>query len=269
MSAYKILYVNQEITPYVDDTYISTIGRFLPQSVQESGIDIRTFMTRYGLVSERRNQLHEVIRLSGQNIIIKDNDHPLIIKVASIPSVRMQTYFIDNENYFHRKSILCDPKTGKYHPDNDERAIFFAKGVLETVKNLGWSPDIIHCNGWISCLIPLYVKKVYMDNPLFALSKVVYSIYNDNFPKELNRSFTAKLKSTNVPAKDAALYKSASFESTTKLAVDFSDAVVIGHDEVLPELKDYVFDSGKLHMVHPQEDFISDYVALYEKVLED
>lgn len=268
MPTYKILYVNQEITPYVEDTYISTIGRFLPQSVQESGIDIRTFMPRYGLVSERRNQLHEVIRLSGQNIIIRDNDHPLIIKVASIPSVRMQTYFIDNENYFHRKSILSDPKTGKFHADNDERAIFFAKGVLETVKNLGWSPDIIHCNGWLSCLLPLYVKKVYMDNPLFAFSKVIYSVYNDHFPRELNRSFVPKLKSTNVPAKEAALYKKATFASSTKLAIDYSDAVVIGHEEVLPEIKDYVFSSGKLHMVHPQEDFVPDYVALYEKILE-
>ncbi len=267
MATYKILYVNQEISPYVDDTYISTIGRFLPQSVQESGIDIRTFMPRYGLVSERRNQLHEVIRLSGQNIIIKDNDHPLIIKVASIPSVRMQTYFIDNENYFHRKSLLCD-KSGKFFADNDERAIFFAKGVLETVKNLGWSPDIIHCNGWISCLVPLYVKKVYMDNPLFALTKVIYSVYNDDFPKELNRSFVTKLKSTNVPTKEASLYKSADYLSTTRLAIGYSDAAVIGHEDVRPEIKDYISDSGKVYMVHPQEDFVSDYIALYEKVLE-
>ena len=268
MPAYKILYVNQEITPYVEDTYLSTIGRFLPQSVQENGIDIRTFMPRYGLVSERRNQLHEVIRLSGQNIIIKDNDHPLIIKVASIPSVRMQTYFIDNEDYFYRKSILSDPKTGKFHADNDERIIFFAKGVLETVKNLGWSPDIIHCNGWISCLIPLYVKKVYMDNPLFAFSKVIYSVYNDAFQKDLNRSFATKLRSTNVPVKDATLYKGSNYLSTTKLAIDYSDAAVIAHEEVLPELKDYIYESGKLHMVHPQEDFVPDYIALYERILE-
>lgn len=267
MSAYKILYVNQEILPYVDDTYISTIGRFLPQSMQESGVDIRTFMPRYGLVSERRNQLHEVIRLSGQNIIIKDNDHPLIIKVASIPSVRMQTYFIDNDDYFRRKGILCD-KAGKYFSDNDERAIFFAKGVLETVKNLGWSPDIIHCNGWISCLVPLYVKKVYMDNPLFTLSKVVYSVYNDGFPKNLDRSFATKLKTTKVPPKEAVLYKSASFLSTTKLAVDYSDAIVLGHEAVLPEIKMHIADSGKINMVHSQEDFVSDYIALYEKVLE-
>ena len=267
MSAYKILYVNQEITPYTEDTYISTIGRFLPQNIQDTGIDIRTFMPRYGLVSERRNQLHEVIRLSGQNIIIKDNDHPLIIKVASIPSVRMQTYFIDNEDYFKRKSILGD-KTSPFFSDNDERAIFFAKGVLETVKNLGWSPDIIHCNGWLSCLIPLYVKTVYAENPLFALSKVVYSVYNDTFTKKLNRSMVSKLKSTSVPNKEAALYKGADFLSTTKLAIDMSDAAVIGHEEVLPEIKDYIFDSGKLYMVHPQEDFISDYIALYEKLLD-
>lgn len=267
MSTHKILFVNQEITPYVEETCISKIGRYLPQAIQERGIDIRTFMPRYGLVSERKNQLHEVIRLSGQNIIIKDTDHPLIIKVASIQSVRMQTYFIDNELFFHRKFILHD-KNNNCFADNDERAIFFAKGVLETVKNLGWSPEIIHCHGWISCLIPLYIKTVYMDNPLFANSKVIYSVYNESFDRKLNRGLTNKLKSTAVPTKDAAKYKEATFESTTKLAIDYSDAVVLGQEEVSEDIKSYMFESDKITFLHPQDNFGSDYISLYEHVLE-
>ena len=163
---------------------------------------------------------------------------------------------------------MLGDKSSPFFSDNDERAIFFAKGVLETVKNLGWSPDIIHCNGWISCLIPLYVKTLYAENPLFALSKVVYSVYNDIFTKTLNRSFVSKLKSTNVPNKDAMQYKGSDFMKTTKLAIDYSDAAVIGHEEVPAEIKDYIFDSGKLYMIHPQEDFISYYIALYEKLLD-
>lgn len=267
MSTHKILFVNQEITPYVEETCISKIGRYLPQAIQERGIDIRTFMPRYGLVSERKNQLHEVIRLSGQNIIIKDTDHPLIIKVASIQSVRMQTYFIDNELFFHRKFILHD-KNDNFFADNDERAIFFAKGVLETVKNLGWSPGIIHCHGWISCLIPLYVKTVYMDNPLFANSKVIYSVYNESFDRKLNRGLTNKLKSTAVPTKDAAKYKEATFESTTKLAIDYSDAVVLGQEGVSEDIKSYISESDKITFLHPQDNFGSDYISLYEHVLE-
>lgn len=267
MPTHKILFVNQEITPYVEETCISKIGRYLPQAIQERGIDIRTFMPRYGLVSERKNQLHEVIRLSGQNIIIKDTDHPLIIKVASIQSVRMQTYFIDNELFFQRKFILQD-KNKNFFCDNDERAIFFAKGVLETVKNLGWSPDIIHCHGWISCLIPLYVKTVYRDNPLFANSKIIYSVYNDAFQRKLNRGLVNKLKSTTVPPKDAAKYKQATFESTTKLAIEYSDAVVLGQEEVNDEIKSYIFGSNKIMFQHPQDNFGPDYISLYENVLE-
>lgn len=267
MPTHKILFVNQEITPYVEESYISKIGRYLPQAIQESGIDIRTFMPRYGLVSERKNQLHEVIRLSGQNIIIKDTDHPLIIKVASIQSVRMQTYFIDNEFYFHRKHILYD-KNNNFFSDNDERAIFFAKGVLETVKNLGWCPDIVHCHGWISCFVPLYLKTVYVDNPLFANSKVIYSVYNDAFKRKLNRSLTSKLKSTAIPIKDAALYKQADFENTTKLAINYSDAVVIGQNDIDENIKSYINNSDKIIFQHPEDNFASDYISLYERVLE-
>ncbi len=169
----KILFVSQEITPYLKETKMGKIGRYLPQGIQESGKEMRTFMPRFGLINERRNQLHEVIRLSGMNLIIDDTDHPLIIKVASIQTARMQVYFIDNEDYFQRKAMIRDPKTEAFYEDNDERTVFFSRGVLETVKKLGWAPDVIHCNGWMSALVALYVKTAYKDNPLFAKSKVV------------------------------------------------------------------------------------------------
>ena len=180
MESVKVLFISQEITPYLPETEMSLIGRNLPQGIQEKGKEIRTFMPRYGCINERRNQLHEVIRLSGMNLIIDDTDHPLIIKVASIQAARMQVYFIDNEEYFFRKNVLTNDEKN-YYEDNDERAIFFARGVLETVKKLRWSPDLIHCHGWFTSLVPLFIKKHFKDEPLFMNSKVVYSIYDDEF----------------------------------------------------------------------------------------
>ena len=182
MKQAKVLFISQEITPYLPESEMSMIGRYLPQGIQEKGREIRTFMPKYGSINERRNQLHEVIRLSGMNLIIDDTDHPLIIKVASIQSARMQVYFIDNEDYFHRKYVLKDDKD-EFFEDNDERAIFFARGVLETVRKLRWSPDIVHCHGWITSLIPLYLKRTFMDDPLYNNSKIIYSVYNDAFDK--------------------------------------------------------------------------------------
>ena len=265
MSVERILFVNQEITPYVESSYMSVIGRYLPQSIQEKGIDIRTFMPRYGTINERRNQLHEVIRLSGQNIIINDNDHMLIIKVASIQSIRMQTYFIDNEEFFRRKALLSD-KTEKFFSDNDERAIFYARGVIETVKNLGWNPDIIHCHGWISCLVPLFVKEIFKDNPLFANSKVVYSVYNDPFEKIL-RSLPSKLKSCGILPKVASSYKQATYESTTKLAIDYSDAVIISQDDVDEKICSYIAESNKPHFRHIEEQYGEEYTSLYNSIV--
>lgn len=201
MEKKKVLFISSEITPYLPETEMSKKSRYLPQGIQERGKEIRTFMPRYGSVNERRNQLHEVIRLSGMNLIIDDTDHPLIIKVASIQSARMQVYFIDNEDYFQRKHIFKDAK-GNEFADNDERAIFFARGVLETVIKLRWAPDLIHCQGWLTSLVPLYVKKAYNDDPLFVNSKVVYSVYNDDFKKPLDATFRNKLKMNNITNDD-------------------------------------------------------------------
>jgi starch synthase len=195
MKGFKVLYVSQESTPYLPESEMSVIGRNLPQAIQERGKEIRTFMPKYGCINERRNQLHEVIRLSGMNIIINDADHPLIIKVASIQAARMQVYFIDNEDYFQRKYLFHDDQ-GNYFNDNDERAIFFARGVIETVKKLQWPPDIIHCHGWFAGLLSVYVKKVYDDDPAFRNSKVVWSVYNNEFSKTLDKSFKKSLHQT-------------------------------------------------------------------------
>jgi len=188
MSATRVLYISQEISPYLPETELSTTSRYLPQAIQEKGKEIRTFMPKFGSINERRNQLHEVIRLSGMNLIIDDTDHPLIIKVASIQSARMQVYFIDNEDYFQRKNTVMDDNQKEY-PDNDERSIFYVRGVLETVKKLKWVPDIIHCQGWMTALTPLYIKKAYAEDPCFRNSKIIFSLYNDAFQNPFNENF--------------------------------------------------------------------------------
>jgi starch synthase len=267
MEKKKILYISQEITPYLPETKMSEISRYLPQGVQERGREIRTFMPRYGCVNERRNQLHEVIRLSGMNLVINDTDHPLIIKVASIQAARMQVYFIDNEDYFHRKAVIKD-KHGKEFPDNDERAIFFARGVLETVIKLRWAPDIIHCHGWLSSLVPVYIKKYYHDDPLFVQAKVIYSVYNDDFSKSLSPDFKEKMLIEGIKPADVAILEDPTFENVSKLAVDYSDAVIKGVVNINPEVEKYIKASGKLFLdFQPEETYIDAYNEFYEKII--
>jgi len=267
MEKKRILFVSQEITPYIEETPIGLIGRHLPQGIQEKGREIRTFMPRYGSINERRNQLHEVIRLSGMNLIIDNNDHPLIIKVASIQQARMQIYFIDNEDYFQRKASLYD-KNGKFFEDNDERAIFFARGVLETVKKLGWAPDIIHCHGWFTSLIPLYVKKSYRDNPLFSETKVVISIYNDDFKEEMPSDISKKIKYDGITKQDLAYYKKTNFVSLIKAAVEYSDGVIIGSPKINKELQEYVGISGKPVLEYQgEQQYLEAFSDFYDKIL--
>jgi starch synthase len=267
MEKKRILFVSQEITPYTEETPIGLKGRHLPQGIQEKGREIRTFMPRYGSINERRNQLHEVIRLSGMNLIIDNNDHPLIIKVASIQQARMQIYFIDNEDYFQRKASLYD-KNGKFFADNDERAIFFARGVLETVKKLGWAPDIIHCHGWFTSLVPLYLKKSYRDNPLFSETKVVLSIYNDDFKEEMPSDIGKKIKYDGVTKQDLAYYKKTNFVSLLKAAMEYSDGMIIGSPEVNKELRDYADMSGKPVLEYQgEEQYLDAFSDFYDKIL--
>ena len=240
MDAKRILFITQEITPYLPETEISKICRNLPQGIQERGREIRTFMPKFGNINERRNQLHEVIRLSGMNLIIDDTDHPLIIKVASIQSARMQVYFIDNEDFFQRKHAICDEKGNEYE-DNDERSIFYVRGVLETVKKLRWIPDVIHCHGWMSALTGLYIKRMYADDPGLKNAKIVYSIYDDAFQTPLNKTIVTKLKTDGAKEADMKGFKKdTSFIGLSKLAIDFADGVIQGSENIVPELLEYV-----------------------------
>lgn len=266
MESKRILYISQEITPYLPESEMSEISRYLPQGVQERGREIRTFMPRYGCVNERRNQLHEVIRLSGMNLVINDTDHPLIIKVASIQAARMQVYFIDNEDYFHRKCVLADEQ-GLFFADNDERAIFFARGVLETVIKLRWAPDIVHCHGWLTSLVPIYIKKYYNDDPLFTHSKVVYSVYDDEYEGALNKNFRKKLLVKGITSNDTKIIENPTFENISKMAINFSDAVTQGSRNINPEIKKHIEDSNKLFLPYQSKEiYIEAYNQFYDKV---
>lgn len=265
----RVLFVSQEVTPYLDETPMSIIGRKLPQGIQERGKEIRTFMPKFGVINERRNQLHEVIRLSGMNLIIDNNDHPLIIKVASIQSARMQVYFIDNQEYFERKHILTDKK-GVHFADNDERAIFFCRGVIETVKKLGWSPDIVHLHGWMTSLTALYLKKSFKDNPLFSDTKIVYSVYDDEFQNPLHKDFAKKVIHEGIDKSDVELYKNPTFVNVSKLAIDLSDGVIKGSPKINPEIEKYLKKAGKPVLEYKNEDeYIDAYSDFYDAVLEE
>ena len=237
----RVLFVNSEITPYLPETEISKIGRYLPQGIQERKKEIRSFMPRYGCINERKNQLHEVIRLSGMNIIIGDIDHPLVIKVASISAARIQVYFIDNEDYFKRKQIAYDPD-GVFFEDNAERAIFFARGVLETVKKLRWTPDIIHCQGWISHILPAYLKKAYRDDPIFAASKVVTSIYDDTPKESFSANFQELAAFGSLTKDDLPFLEKPDGINLARTAIQYSDGVILGSPDIDPAVLENIGD---------------------------
>jgi starch synthase len=269
MASKKILYISQEITPYLPESEMSVISRTLPQGIQDRGKEIRTFMPRFGCVNERRNQLHEVIRLSGMNLIIDDSDHPLIIKVASIQSARMQVYFIDNEDFFQRKFTLSEDN-GEFFADNDERAIFFARGVIETVRKLQWSPDLIHCHGWFTGLIPLYIKKYYSDDPLFMDSQVVTSIYDNCFDKPMDKRLIDKLTWDGIASQEIEIIKEPTYNNWMKLVINFSDGIIFGGQNIQDEIKNYVIKSGLPSLDYQPEDFFIDaYSDFYDKILSE
>ncbi len=271
MEKKRILFVSQEIFPFLPKSEISNNARRLPQATQENGKEIRVFTPRFGCINERRHQLHEVIRLSGMNIIIDDHDHPLIIKVASIPAARIQVYFIDNDEYFKRKCNVTD-ESGADFTDNDERSMFFCRGVLETVKKLGWKPDVIHCHGWMASLMPLYIKKMYNKDPHFADTKVVYSIYNDNegFTQPWDARFAEKLAFDGFDDSVTELVKNPSLDAITQAAVAFSDGVVMSSEAVPNELQE-VFDKAtclKLNYL-PEENLAKGLNEFFDKVIEE
>ena len=264
-AAKKILFVNSEIFPYLPESDIARIGRFLPQGIQERKKEIRSFMPRYGCINERKNQLHEVIRLSGMNIIINDVDRPLVIKVASISAARMQVYFIDNEDYFHRKQVYRD-ENGKFFEDNGERAVFFARGVLETVKKLRWAPDIIHCQGWISQVLPLYLKKVYSDDPIFSDSKVILSLYDDITDERFSDDFKEKIKFGDITESDLDVMEKLDGVNLAKLAVRYSDGIIFGSGNISGEVEEYCRKSGLPLLPYNAEDIESEaYIDVYNQ----
>ena len=268
MASRKILYVCQEIMPYLPESELSGLSRRLAQAMQERGNEIRTFMPRYGCINERRNQLHEVIRLSGMNLIIDDNDHQLIIKVASIPSARIQIYFIDNDDYFARKAVLLDAD-GKAFADNDERAIFFARGVLETVRKLNWAPTVVHCMGWMSAVVPIYLKKVFNDDPLFRDVKIVVTLADDRFDEPLDAQFAEKIANEGVKDEKLSILSTPSYENLYRFVIDYADGITVASPKASPELVEYARQSGKpvLEYREPgEEDFFDNYNRFYEEL---
>jgi len=263
MKEKRVLYVSSEVIPYLPETETSSMSYFAPKMVNDRGGQIRIFMPRFGNINERRHQLHEVIRLSGMNLIINDLDMPLIIKVASIPKERMQVYFIDNEDYFKRKATLTD-ENGDLFDDNDERAIFFAKGVIETVKKLNWNPDIIHVHGWMASLLPLYLKNYYGNDPLFEDSKIVTSVYNDSFEGTLDEEMIDKLKFDALDDDAVSDLASPDYNSLMKSAITYSDAIITASEDLNEELTAFIEaqDKPKLEYQSP-ENFADAYENFY------
>lgn len=245
---------------------MSLMGKALPQVMQEKGYEIRTFMPKWGTINERRGQLHEVIRLSGINLIIDDTDHPLIIKVASIAQTRIQVYFIDNEDYFSKRQMVSN-ENGEDYPDNGERAIFFARGVLETVKKLRWVPDVIHCQGWMSAVVPLYIKTAYREEPSFANTKVITSLFTKNLQSELGQNFKRCLEFREAKADLLKKYNdNFDFDELGKLAIDYSDGVIAADKDVNEQLMKYAVDNNIPTLAYPGEDFGSAYEAFYDQL---
>ena len=263
----KVLFINQEIAPYVQETNMSLLGRDLPQKAQEAGFEIRTFMPKWGNINERRGQLHEVIRLSGMNLIINDTDHPLIIKVSSIPTSRIQVYFIDNDDYFQKRQMSADEK-GEDYTDNGERAIFFARGVLETVKKLRWTPDLIICQGWISAVVPFYIKKAYYEEPSFANSKVITALYENKLQNNLGDHFKQFVEYKDAKSDLLKKYdENFDFRELGKLAIDYSDGIIEAGNNVNEELLNYTKDRKLPILSYSSEDYGKHYIDFFNKII--
>jgi len=262
MSKLRILYVASEINPFLQTSEVADFVRKLPQAMQEKGMEIRILVPRFGLINERKNRLHEVVRLSGINISVGDEEKPLVIKVASIPNAKLQVYFIDNEDYFHRKSVFHD-KENKFYDDNDERAIFFCKGVIETVKKLGWAPDIVHCNDWMTSLIPLYLKTTYKNDPLFKDTKTVFTVYNNGFEHKFNNDLIDKVKMMDIEDSMLSTLESGDYYGFVKIGMEFSDSVIKAEED---KSLNGLFDEMKVETIEKDENFTDSYYDLYNEL---
>lgn len=263
----RILYVSSEVVPYLAENEVSLMSYDVPKMINDQGGQIRIFMPRYGNINERRHQLHEVIRLSGMNLVVNDLDMPLIIKVASIPKERIQVYFIDNDEYFKRKATFTD-EDGVLYPDNDERAIFFAKGVVETVKKLNWVPDIIHVHGWMASLLPIYMKHFYKNEALFSETKIITSVYGQSFDGNLDIEMINKVKFDEVPHEAIQELETPNYENLIKSAVNHSDGVIIASSSISASLTKFIESSQKPFLPFTtKENFASAYTEFYKKLL--
>ena len=268
MEKKRILYISQEISPYTGETTMGEVTSMLSQKTQEGGADIRIFLPRFGTINERRHQLHEVIRLSGMNLIIDDFDHQLIIKVASIQKLRLQVYFIDNEEYFPSKQVFNN-LDGEFMSNNDERMIFYCKGVIETVRKLGWAPDIIHCQGWFTSLVPMYIRKLYAEEPLFDNVKVVYSIFNNGFDGVLGKGLSDKLLYEKLEDSDVSRIKKSNITNLHKFAIDYADAIVESSPEINNDIISHIQLTGKPFMKYPgKENYIEACQHFYDQLLD-
>lgn len=263
----RILYVSSEVVPYLAENEVSLMSYDVPKMINDQGGQIRIFMPRYGNINERRHQLHEVIRLSGMNLVVNDLDMPLIIKVASIPKERIQVYFIDNEEYFKRKATFADEE-GVMYPDNDERAIFFAKGVVETVKKLNWVPDIIHVHGWMAAMLPIYMKHFYKNEALFSETKIVTSVYSQSFEGTLDVEMINKVKFDGVPDEAIVDLAIPDYENIIRTTVMHSDAVIIASENLSPSLTKFIESSGKPFLPFtPKDKFAEAYTDFYKNTV--
>ena len=267
MSKKRILYVSQHLVPFLPETPMSSISRHLPQGASDKDREIRVFMPRFGKINERRHQLHEVIRLSGMNLNIDDVDHPLIIKVASIPTARMQVYFIDNDDLFKRKAVLYD-SNDELFSDSDVRAIFFVRGVLETVRKLGWAPDIIHCHGWMANLLPLYLKNNYKDDPYFENSKIICSIYDEGFDGELDSRMAEKIVLDGISSDQAGTIKNPTFNNMNAIAIENADAIIAASEDLDEETLDQINAADIPVLKFPgNEGYLADINSFYDEVI--
>ncbi len=268
MKANKILFINTEMSPFVPETADANMGLELPRQIQEGGHEIRIFTPKWGMINERRNQLHEVIRLSGMNIIVDETDRPLIIKVASVVQTRLQVYFIDNDDYFSRRQMALDADGAEYD-DNGERAIFFARGVLETVKKLRWIPDVIHCSGWMPAFAPLYIKKAYQHEPSFTEVKIVYSVSSPGKATKFDKNTLSCVAFKDISPKELSDIATEDFTHTElmKMATKYSDGIILDDAGVDPSIVEYAESRGIPVLGYQGETFEEAYSQFYDKIM--
>ncbi|MCU0346445.1 MAG: glycogen/starch synthase [Saprospiraceae bacterium] len=263
----KLLFVTQELDPYTAITEVSEVVKKLPEYAQSNGMEIRVLMPRYGVINERRHRLHEVVRLSGMNIIVDDDDYPLIIKVASLPGARLQVYFLDNDDFFKRKSGFADEQGNPYE-DNPDRMIFFCKGVIETVRKFGWPPDIIHCHGWMTSLIPMYIREAYKTEPLFQNSKIIYSAYDTMMDSYFSDAFIEKASINNLGRANLDAYLNGNDVFLHKGAITYADAIIRGSEQLPEAVEQLIIESGKPSLAfHSEEEMLPAYMEFYNSML--